>query len=61
MSRKSIDRYKASSFKFYTAEQTEKMLVDMGWDVVHCERLNWCFFGIVAVYNKFTPRNQVLQ
>lgn len=48
-------------YHFYTPEQTKKMLVDMGWDVTRCERLNWCFFGIVAVYNKSTPPNQVLQ
>ncbi len=35
-------------FHFYTPQRTRTMLIDMGWDVARCERLSWCFYGIVA-------------
>ena len=36
-------------YHFYTAQQAKTMIADMGWQVVRCERLNWFFYGVVAV------------
>jgi len=39
----------AGDYYFYTPQQTKALLSAMGWREIRCERLNWCFFGIVAV------------
>jgi SAM-dependent methyltransferase len=44
-------------YHFYTSQQSKRMLVDMGCKVVRCERLNWFFYGIVAVKGKTTKPN----
>jgi SAM-dependent methyltransferase len=47
-------------YHFYTPLRARKMLVDMGWQVDRCERLNWCFYGIVAVRGQTTLPNSPL-
>lgn len=39
----------AGDYHFYTPHQTTRILMDVGCQAIRCERLNWCFFGVVAV------------
>ena len=44
-------------YHFYTAQQAKTMFADMGWQVARCERLNWFFYGVVAVKGVITLPN----